>query len=235
MILKITCGVRDLKKNLKRISIVSLFILAVILVVLFNNHRNHIDAQLFKSGNLSSTDIDTSWQSFKKELTIQDDRAKIDRFRLTLEGDRIYSVEFDLIDKRNGEFDTYRYSECFLCEEEEGRYRDVLKTTHHTMSEYSELMDADQFFTTLDRLKQNDILKTISDTYKMIAADGYREKDVGVEGDYYILKDDGIHRVKKLSNDTYSGYLLRVMGNNNNREFGTSKDSITIFFDGQSE
>ena len=77
-------------------------------------------------------------------------------------------------------------------------------------------------------------MKTISDQYKMIAADGYRE-EVGVEGDYYILKADGLHRVMKSSDDTYSGYHLNVMGNNIPGEFGTSDDSITIFFDGQSE
>lgn len=223
-----------MKQDLKQIGIFSLVIIGAILLVLYFYPKDHIDAQLFKTSDIGSTDITKSWESFKKELDIQSDSLKIEHFELILEKDQIYSVEFDLIVKSNGQLNLYRYMECILCEEEGERERDIFTITLENWSDYRDLMDADQFFSTLDSLQQEEMIQTMDDKYKMIAADG-RNEEMGVEGDYYLLKTDGMHKVKKSSEGTYSGYSLHVMGNELPKEFGTSEDSITVFFDGQSK
>ena len=220
--------------NIKKWSVIVTIIIFTITITLYFLNENYVKkVSLFKDPDFNTVNNKESWKIFRNELNISKKNSKIENFQLILDNNNnIYSVNFDLVDKNNGEYTIYQYSNCFSCKSKEENKVNISKSTVTEWLQYEKLMYADSFFSVLDILNQKGFFNNKELKYKLIVSSGFREK-IDLEGDYYSLENNELIKIDKADPRTVSsGYNLQVIESKQPESFSTNKElTKSVFID----
>ena len=220
--------------NMIKWAISSSIILLAILSAIYYFSENYVkEVSLFKQTDFNTVNSKESWKLFRNELNISKENTKIESFQLILDKkNNIYSIKFDLVDKDNDEFIIYHYRYCFSCESKEENEINISKSKVNEWLQYDNLVYADNFFSALDTLNQEDFFDNKEFEYKLIVSSGWNEERE-LEGDYYVLANKKIQKIGNEGSKTASsGFNLQVIGNDRPSNFSTDiKTTKFVFID----
>lgn len=151
------------------------------------------DAKLIKTDRLSSLDFRDFWSTFVKVAKLNNTPAKIGEFKLSIDANRIQVVKLQIVTKplTAGKFNIYYYSQCLHCPNMEENSPYLKRETSKEYPGYAELMPAEYFFSTMNKLPIAQYILSGS-TLSTLYTNGRRE-NIAINGaNYYKISSTQI-------------------------------------------
>lgn len=204
--------------------------IAVLMVATFSSAGDKVkQTQLFKQKEFGIINTYKSWDNFANELNISKRSSKIQDFDMVLtKNNKIYSVNFNVIEESTKGFSIYQYNQCLMCETKQENKVSIEKDVVDSWSGYADLVDTEDFFKDLQLVKESQQRKNNYD-YSLIRSSG-RYEETALEGEYYFLEGA---RFKPMnppeSNEFYTAFNFQVMGNNFPEGFSSGENTTKTF------
>lgn len=204
--------------------------LVAALIMVYINKKNEVyQVPFYNQVNFNSVNNNNSWEKFREEIGISESNSKIENFKLIVDkNNNIYSVKFDIVDKVNGEFEIYRYENCFSCELEEENQVRINRLTTDKYNRYEEIIKANEFFPKLDFIKQEMFFEDRGNEFILIHSSGSND-NIDIEGDYFTLENRNLNKIDNKEDYRYKGVNLQFYMNNLPTNFSSDDNTVTVF------
>ncbi len=204
--------------------------MVILLLFAFYSGRNNLEQVAFLEHNrVEAIDFNESWSTFQGKLAVGNENSKIANVELIINANKeLHSIKFDVIARMNKKNETYHYSQCFLCENEEENQAFIWKGTLDEELQYDQLIEAKVFFDQVDKLFFNSFIVNERSHYLIVQSTGSFER-IGLDGTYFVLKGDDLTEVIQKRNKNYEGFTLRILESQHLLSYGTNHDTRTIF------
>lgn len=206
------------------LAILVLLILSIVNVV----YKGTNQTLLFTRDELKSGEVSKSWEFFRKEQQLSQNKAKIENFRLTLDRHQnISSMQFTVIDPSDdNSYTMLDYSSCFSCEDKgEDRLTVTGDKVDGKPAQYDRLMTAAEFFSKVETLNNQHFFTTSRYAYTHLYSSGEYE-NTSYNGPYFVLEGTELKQLQTShsSNKDYNDYsIIQVTGSNSSGSYETSE------------